>query len=86
MVEAWRTDIGDPDLPVIMLVLKSATQQTLRRNPYRDIVRAQQLSVKMRNLTKIETIAYDYSRDGIHLTTAGQLALGPVIAKAIATP
>jgi hypothetical protein len=86
MVEAWRTDIGDPDLPVIMLVLKPGTQQTLSRYPYRDIVRAQQLSVKMQNLTKIETIAYDYSRDGIHLTTAGQLALGPVIAKAIATP
>jgi hypothetical protein len=86
MVTAWRTDIGDPNLPVIMLVLKPGTKQTLRKFPYRDIVREQQLSVKMRNLTKIETTGYEYYRNDIHLTTAGQLALGPVIEKALATP
>jgi hypothetical protein len=86
MVKAWRTDLGDPNLPVIMLVLKPGTKQTLKRFPYRDIVREQQLSVKMRYLTKIETIGYSYYRDDIHLTTAGQLALGPVIGKALTTP
>jgi Carbohydrate esterase, sialic acid-specific acetylesterase len=86
MVKAWRMDIGDENLPVIMLVLKPGTKQTLRRFPYRDIVREQQLSVQMRNLTKIETSGYEYYRDDIHLTTAGQLALGPVIEKALATP
>ena len=86
MVKAWRRDIGDPNLPVIMLVLKPGTKKTLRRCPYRDIVREQQLSVKMRNLTKIETSGYEYYGDDIHLTTAGQLALGPVIEKALATP
>ena len=86
MVTAWRTDIGDPNLPVIMLVLKPGTAQTLKKSPYRDIVREQQLSVEMPYLTRIETIGYDYYSDDIHLTTAGQLALGPVIAVALPAP
>lgn len=86
MVTAWRADIGDPNLPVIMLVLKPGTEQTLKKYPYRDIVREQQLSVQIPYLTKIETIGYDYYEDDIHLTTRGQLALGPVIAKALASP
>ena len=83
MVTAWRTDIGDPNLPVIMLVLKPGTAQTLKKYPYRDIVREQQLSVEMPHLTRIETIGYEYHSDDIHLTTAGQLAIGPVIAAAL---
>ena len=55
MVTAWRTDIGDPKLPVILLVLKQA-DQTLRNYPYRDVVRQQQLSLQVPYLTKIETI------------------------------
>jgi hypothetical protein len=86
MVTAWRADIGDPNLPVIMLVLKPGTEQTLKKYPYRDIVREQQLSVQIPYLTKIETIGYDYYEDDIHLTTRGQLSLGPVIAKALASP
>jgi len=43
MVSAWRADIGDPKLPVILLVLKPGTEQTLRKYPYRDVVRQQQL-------------------------------------------
>jgi Carbohydrate esterase, sialic acid-specific acetylesterase len=42
MVTAWRADIGDPKLPVILLVLKPGTEQTLRKYPYRDVVRQQQ--------------------------------------------
>jgi hypothetical protein len=86
MVTAWRADVGDPKLPVILLVLKPGTQQTLRKYPYRDVVRQQQLSVQLPYLTKIETIGYDYNSDDIHLTTAGQLALGPVIAAALPAP
>jgi hypothetical protein len=86
MVTAWRIDIGDPNLPVIMLVLKPGTEQTLKNDPYRDVVRQQQLSVNMPYLTKIETIGYDYSSEDIHLTTAGQLALGPVIAADLPAP
>jgi Carbohydrate esterase, sialic acid-specific acetylesterase len=86
MVEAWRADIGDPDLPVILLTLKPGTKQILKKSPYRDVVREQQLSVQVRHLTKIETTGYDYFSDDIHLTTAGQLALGPVIAKALPSP
>ena len=86
MVTAWRTDIGDPNLPVIMLVLKPGTAQTLKKYPYRDIVREQQLSVEMPHLTRIETIGYEYHSDDIHLTTAGQLAIGPVIAAALPAP
>lgn len=86
MVEAWRADLGNPTLPVIMLVLKPATPQNLKDYPYRDIVRQQQLSVDLPYLTKIETIGYDYYGDDIHLTTAGQLALGPVVAAALPAP
>jgi hypothetical protein len=86
MVAAWRADVGDPQLPVILLVLKPGTEQTLRKYPYRDVVRQQQLSVQLPYVTKIETIGYDYSSDDIHLTTAGQLALGPVIAAALPAP
>jgi hypothetical protein len=85
-VTAWRADVGDPKLPVILLVLKPGTQQTLKRYPYRDVVRQQQLSVQLPYLTKIETIGYDYNSDDIHLTTAGQLAFGPVIAAALPAP
>jgi hypothetical protein len=86
MVTAWRADVGDPKLPVILLMLKPGTEQTLRKYPYRDVVRQQQLSVQLPYLTKIETIGYDYKSDDIHLTTAGQLALGPVIAAALPAP
>lgn len=86
MVTAWRADLGDPALPFILLMLKPGTKQTLERYPYRDIVRAQQLTVELPNLTKIETIGYDYYPDDIHMTTAGQLALGPIIAAALPAP
>lgn len=86
MITAWRTDMGNPNLPVIMLVLKPGTDQNSKKYRYRDVVRQQQLSVQMPYLTKIETIRYDYYSDDIHLTTAGQLALGPVIAAALPAP
>jgi hypothetical protein len=86
MVKAWRADVGDAKLPVILLVLKPGTAQTLKKYPYRDVIRQQQLSVKLPYLTRIETIGYDYKSDDIHLTTAGQLALGPVIAAALPAP
>jgi hypothetical protein len=86
MVTAWRTNIGNPNLPVIMLVLKPGTEKTLKRYPYRDVVRQQQLSVQIPYLTKLETIGYDYYTDDIHLTTAGQLAIGRVIAAALPAP
>jgi hypothetical protein len=56
MVTAWRADLGDPNLQVIMLVLKPGTKKILKRNPYRDVVRQQQLSVQLPHLTKIETV------------------------------
>jgi hypothetical protein len=37
-------------------------------------------------LTKLETIGYNYYADDIHLTTAGQLAIGKVIAAALPAP
>jgi hypothetical protein len=86
MVTSWRADIGNPNLPVILLVLKPGTEQTLQEYPYRDMVRQQQLSVQLPYLTKIEAFGYDYSSDDIHLTTAGQIALGPVIAAALPSP
>ena len=86
MVSAWRADMGEPNLPVIMLVLTPATPEILREYPYRDVVRQQQLSVQMPYLIKIETIGYDYYEDDIHMTTKGQLALGPVIAAALPMP
>ena len=49
-------------------------------------MRQQQLSVQMPYLTKIETIGYDHYRDNVHLTTLGQLELGPVIATALPAP
>jgi hypothetical protein len=46
----------------------------------------QQLSVQMPYLTKLETIGYNYYADDVHLTTAGQLAIGKVIAAALPAP
>jgi hypothetical protein len=86
MVTAWRTDLGDPNLPVILLVLKPGTEQTLKKYPYRDVVRQQQLTVQMPYLTKLETVGYDYDSDNIHLTTTGQLAIGQAIAAALPAP
>lgn len=86
IVAAWRADMGDPNLPVILLVLKPATKEILKEFPYRDLVRDQQLSVQMPNLTKVETDGYSYNSDDIHMSTAGQLALGPAIAAALSAP
>lgn len=86
MVTAWRADLGDPNLPFILLLLKPGTKQSLEEYPYRDVVREQQLAVDLPYLTKIETIGYEYDSDDIHVTTAGQLALGPVIAAALPAP
>ena len=46
MVSAWGRDIGDPKLPVIVLLLRPGTEQTLSKFPYRDVVREQQPSVQ----------------------------------------
>jgi carbohydrate esterase-like sialic acid-specific acetylesterase len=86
MITAWRADMGDQNLPVILLVLKPGTEQTMKKYPYRDIVRQQQLTVQMPYLTKLETVGYDYDSDNIHLTTAGQLAIGQAIAAALPAP
>ena len=41
-----RIRAAHPKLPVITLLLKPGTEQTLSKFPYRDVVREQQLSVK----------------------------------------
>ena len=86
MVSAWRSDVGNPTLPVILLVMRPGTARTLAKYPYTELVRQQQLSVQMPYLTKVDTSRYEYYNDDVHMTTLGQLALGPAIAAALPAP
>jgi len=79
-----RTDLGDPDLPVIMVML--GDPPVPNRYQYWEIVRAQQRAVDIPGVTKIEANGYERRDDGIHFTTKGQLAIGAALARLLPAP
>ncbi|MGB2930947.1 MAG: sialate O-acetylesterase [Methyloceanibacter sp.] len=81
-----RADLGNPNLPVIMVVLGTPDQETLRKRPYWQVVREQQWSVNIPGVIKIEADGYERKADGVHFTTRGQLAFGAALASLLPAP
>jgi len=79
-----RTDLGNPDLPVIMIMLGNPPVPNRRR--YWQVVRDEQHEVGIPNVIKVETNGYERRDDGIHFTTKGQLEFGKALARLLPAP
>lgn len=80
-----RADLGNPNLPIVLVMLGTPDNEVLKKRPYWEVVRGQQRSVNLRGVVKIEADGYE-RKDGIHFTTRGQLAFGPVLAGLLPAP
>ncbi len=79
-----RADLGDPNLPVIMVML--GDPPVPNRYRYWQVVRDQQHAVDIPGVATIEANGYERRTDGIHLTTKGQLAIGTDLARLLPAP
>jgi hypothetical protein len=85
LVAAWRRDLGEPRLPVAFAVL-GAISPARRAEPgfaEWDRVKAAQRAVRIPGVAAVEAEAVELSRDGLHLSAAGALALGRRLADAM---
>lgn len=85
-VAELRADLGNPDLPVIMVMLGDPDEKIAKKYPYWQVVRAQQHAVNIPGVAKIEANGYERRPDGIHFTTKGQLAFGAALASLLPAP
>jgi Carbohydrate esterase, sialic acid-specific acetylesterase len=85
-VAELRADLGNPDLPIIMVMLGDPDEKVAKKYPYWQAVRAQQHAVNIPGVTKIEANGYERKADGIHFTTKGQLAFGAALAGLLPAP
>ena len=85
-VAELRVDLGNPNLPIIMVMLGDADAKVAKKYPYWQVVRAQQHAVNIPGVTKIEANGYERKADGIHFTTKSQLAFGAVLAGLLPAP
>lgn len=81
-----RSDLGNPNLPIVLVVLGDPDKKVAKRYPYWQVVRGQQRSVNIPGVVKIEADGYEREEDGIHFTTKGQLAFGPALAGLLPAP
>lgn len=79
-----RTDLGNPDLPIIMVMLGDPAVPNRYR--YWQVVRDQQHGVDTPGVIKIEANGYERRDDGIHFTTKGQLGFGAALARLLPAP
>lgn len=79
-----RADLGNPDLPVIMVMLGDPPVPNKYR--YWQVVRDQQHAVDIPGVTIIEANGYERRDDGVHFTTKGQLAFGKALARLLPPP
>ena len=84
-VNELRNSLGNPNLPIIMVVLGDKDERVANKYPYWDLVREQQRSVNIPGVFKIEANGYE-REDGIHFTTKGQLAFGAALAGLLPAP
>jgi hypothetical protein len=85
-VSDLRADVGDPKLPIVMIMLAIHDTAALKRDPYWQLVRQQQLSVNIPGVVKFDSDGYERKKDGVHLTARGQLALGAALASLLPAP
>jgi hypothetical protein len=79
-----RAELGNPNLPIVLPIIEMHTKEAKKRCPYWKIVRDQQRSVDIPGVIKTE--ADGERRDGIHLTTKGQLIFGKRLARVLPAP
>jgi hypothetical protein len=79
-----RRDLGNPDLPVIMIML--GKKMIPHKFAYWEIVREQQRAVNIPGVIKIEADGFERREDGIHFTTKSQLEFGAVLAGLLPAP
>ena len=78
-----RAELGNPNLPFVLPIIELHDK---RAYPYWKIVRAQQRSVDIPGVIKIDTDGYERQKDGVHFTTKGQLAFGAQLARVLPAP
>jgi hypothetical protein len=81
-----RADLGDPNLPVIMIMVALHDKGAVKDHPYWEIVREQQRSVNIPGVIKFDSDGYERKLDGVHFTTRGQLAIGAALAHLLPGP
>src|SRR5262249_49249409 len=81
-----RRDLGDPNLPIIMIMLALHDQEAVNRIPYWQVVREQQRSVNIPGVVKFDSDGYERKVDGVHFSTRGQLAIGAALAHLLPGP
>ncbi|KAL8494514.1 hypothetical protein ACS0TY_025355 [Phlomoides rotata] len=69
-----RSDLLSPVLPVIQVALASGL------GPYVDVIRKAQKEIKLPNVRCVDAYGLQPEPDGLHLTTAAQTRLGPMLA------
>ncbi len=79
--DAFRSDLGS-DLPIVYAQLASLTPSRASTWLYWDAVKIQQALLQRRGQVMIETIDVQLNADGLHVSTAGHLILGPRFARA----
>jgi carbohydrate esterase-like sialic acid-specific acetylesterase len=78
-----RADLANPNLPIVLPISELHDK---RAYSYWKIVRAQQRSVNIPGVIKIDTVGYERQEDGVHFTTKGQLAFGAQLARVLPAP
>ena len=79
-VDDLRRDLGDPNLPIIMIMLSLHDTEAVKRSPYWQVVREQQRLVNIPGVIKLDSDGYERKDDGVHFSARGQLALGAALA------
>ena len=81
-----RRDLGDPNLPIIMIMLALHDKEAVNKIPYWQVVREQQRSVNIPGVVKFDSDGYERKLGGVHFSTRGQLAIGAALAHLLPGP
>lgn len=80
LIAAWRTDLGDLNVPVAVARYNNLPHTS---QPYWAALRADQGYVVARNVKFVSTDSIDYDPINVHPTTSGNQVLGPRFADAL---
>jgi hypothetical protein len=87
MLSAFREAMAQPNLPVIVVSLGDPPEigEYAGRYPHWEAVRAAQDALRLNHVRVVPARGLPRNSDGLHLSTAGQLALGRRLAEAAET-
>jgi Carbohydrate esterase, sialic acid-specific acetylesterase len=81
-----RRDLGNPNLPIVVVMLALHNKEAVKQHPYWQVVREQQRAVNIPGVVKFDSDGYERQVDGVHFTARGQLALGAALAYLLPAP